>query len=174
MLLPELIRKEFPQIRIGFFLHIPFPQYELFRLLPATWRREILDGLLGADLIGFHTHDYAKYFLGCVQRILGYKQKIADVILERRTVRVATYPMGIDFEKFNGAARSAEVLQKTASHKKAFGNGKIILSIDRQDYSKGIIHRLQGFETLLDQQPKWRGKVTLLMLVVPSRIGIQD
>jgi trehalose 6-phosphate synthase/phosphatase len=174
MLLPELIRKEFPKIRIGFFLHIPFPQYELFRLLPATWRREILDGLLGADLIGFHTHDYAKYFLGGVQRILGYKQKIADVILERRTVRVATYPMGIDFQKFNDAARSAEVLKEISSNKAAFGNGKIILSIDRQDYSKGIIHRLQGFETLLDQQPKWRGKVTLLMLVVPSRIGIQD
>ena len=174
MLLPDLLRKAAPKIRIGFFLHIPFPQFEIYRLLPALWRREILDGLLGADLIGFHTHDYAKYFLGCVQRILGYKQKIADVILDRRTVRVATYPMGIDYQKFHEAARSAEVLKEIASFKEPFGDSKIILSVDRQDYSKGIIHRLQGFETLLEKHPQWRGKVTFLMLVVPSRIGIQD
>ena len=174
MLLPDLLRKAAPKIRIGFFLHIPFPQFEIFRLLPALWRREILNGLLGADLIGFHTHDYAKYFLGCVQRILGYKQKIADVILDRRTVRVATYPMGIDFQKFHDAARSAPVLKEIARSKEAFGDTKIILSVDRQDYSKGIIHRLQGFETLLEKHPQWRGKVTFLMVVVPSRIGIQD
>lgn len=174
MLLPDLLRKAAPKIRIGFFLHIPFPQFEIFRLLPALWRREILDGLLGADLIGFHTHDYAKYFLGCVQRISGYKQKIGDVMLDRRTVKVAAYPIGIDCQKFYDAARSAEVLKEIARSKAAFGDTKIILSVDRQDYSKGIVHRLQGFETLLDKHPQWRGKVTFLMLVVPSRIGIQD
>jgi trehalose 6-phosphate synthase/phosphatase len=174
MLLPDLLRKAVPKIRIGFFLHIPFPQFEIFRLLPALWRRDLLDGLLGADLVGFHTHDDTKYFLGCVQRILGYKQKIAEVILDRRTVKVSAFPMGIDFKKFHQAAQSAPVLRDIADSKAAFGDIKIVLSVDRQDYSKGIIHRLEGFETLLDTQPQWRGKVTLLMLVVPSRIGIQD
>jgi len=105
---------------------------------------------------------------------LGYKQKFADVMLDRRTVKVAAYPMGIDFHKFHEAARSAEVLKEIAKFKEPLGDTKIILSVDRQDYSKGIIHRLQGFETLLEKHPHWRGKVTFLMLVVPSRIGIQD
>jgi trehalose 6-phosphate synthase/phosphatase len=174
MLLPGLIRKVSPKIRIGFFLHIPFPQFEIYRLLPALWRREILEGLLGADLVGFHTHDYAKYFLGCVQRILGYKQKIGEVMLDRRAVKVATCPMGIDFKKFDEAARSQAVLKEIATSREVFGDTKIILSVDRQDYSKGIIHRLLGFETLLEKHPQWRGKVTFLMVVVPSRIGIQD
>jgi len=174
MLLPDLIRKVAPKVHIGFFLHIPFPQFEIYRLLPALWRREILEGLLGADLVGFHTHDYAKYFLGCVQRILGNKQRMGEVMLDRRTVKVAAYPMGVDFQKFHQAARSPGVLKEIAKYREVFGDTKIILSVDRQDYSKGITHRLRGFETFLEKCPQWRGKVTFLMVVVPSRIGIQD
>jgi trehalose 6-phosphate synthase/phosphatase len=178
MLLPELLRKRNASLRIGFFLHIPFPQFEIYRLLPDRWRRAILEGLLGADLVGFHTHDYMDYFLRCVQRILGYKHRVGQVpVGERgtgRMVRVGTFPMGVDFKKFNAAARSPEGRKKKLELKKSFGDTKIILSVDRQDYSKGILHRLQGFEAMLERAPEWHGRVTLLMIVVPSRIGIQD
>jgi trehalose 6-phosphate synthase/phosphatase len=174
MLLPNLVRNKLPRVRIGFFLHIPFPQLEIFRLLPAKWRREILEGLLGADLIGFHTHEYMEYFLRCVQRILGYKHKIGHLAIGDRPVKVGAFPMGVDFKKFYSAAKSPECLKKKAEIRKSFGATKIILSVDRQDYSKGIIHRLQGFEAMLERNPQWHGKVTLLMIVVPSRIGIQD
>src|SRR4030043_316311 len=81
MLLPKLLREEMPDIPIGFFLHIPFPSFEIFRLLPMKWRSEILGGLLGADLIGFHTHDYTQYFLRCVLRILGYENNMGEIFL---------------------------------------------------------------------------------------------
>jgi trehalose 6-phosphate synthase/phosphatase len=174
MLLPSLVRKRFPKIGIGFFLHIPFPQFEIYRLLPAQWRREILEGLLGADVVGFHTHDYEKYFLGCVQRILGYKHKIGQLLLDRRSVKVGAFPMGVDFRRFHEAAMSPEVQQEKQQLRKIFGDTKIVLSVDRQDYSKGIIHRLEGYESLLEKHPQWRNKVSLLMIVVPSRIGIKD
>ena len=174
MLLPNLVRKELPKIRIGFFLHIPFPQFEIFRLLPGRWRQEILEGLLGADLIAFHTHDYVEYFLRCVQRILGYKHKTGHLALGQRVVNVAAFPMGVDFQKFNGAARSPEVQKQKEELRKTFGDTKIVLSVDRQDYSKGIIHRLQGFETMLERYQQRQRKVTLVMIVVPSRIGIQE
>ena len=174
MLLPELLRKKRPKLRIGFFLHIPFPQFEIYRLLPDRWRRAILEGLLGADVVGFHTHDYMEYFLRCVQRILGYKHRVGQVPIESRTVRVGTFPMGVDFKKFNSTARSPEGRKKKEELKKSFGDTRVILSVDRQDYSKGILHRLQGFEAMLERAPEWHGRVTLLMIVVPSRIGIQD
>jgi trehalose 6-phosphate synthase/phosphatase len=72
-LLPKLLRENLPSAKIGFFLHIPFPSFEVFRMIPASWRKEILEGLLGADLSGFHTYDYTKYFLGCVTRLLGFE-----------------------------------------------------------------------------------------------------
>jgi trehalose 6-phosphate synthase/phosphatase len=174
MLLPHLVRKASPKIRIGFFLHIPFPQFEIFRLMPGKWRREILEGLLGADLIGFHTHDYGEYFLRCVQRILGHGHHMGQLGLGDRVVKVRTFPMGIDFEKFHDAAKQTEVQKEREELEGRLLDSRIVLSVDRQDYSKGILHRLQGFEAMLERNPEWRGKVTLVMLVVPSRIGIAD
>ena len=174
MLLPHLLRKVLPDIRIGFFLHIPFPQYEIFRLIPAKWRREILEGLLGADLIGFHTHDYGEYFLRCVQRILGHGHQMGQLVVRDRAVKVGAFPMGVDFRKFHDAATHAEVQREREELRKPLGDSRIVLSVDRQDYSKGILHRLQGFEAMLESNPDWHGKVTLIMLVVPSRIGIAD
>jgi trehalose-6-phosphate synthase len=112
MLLPYLLRKALPKVRIGFFLHIPFPQFEIFRLMPGKWRRAILEGLLGADLIGYHTHDYGEYFLRCVQRILGYGHRMGQLTVEGRLVKVGAFPMGIDFKKFYEAADLAEVQKK--------------------------------------------------------------
>jgi trehalose 6-phosphate synthase/phosphatase len=176
MLLPHLLRKALPKIRIGFFLHIPFPQFEIFRLIPGKWRREILEGLLGANLIGFHTHEYGEYFLRSVQRILGYGHSMGGLTIDEddRLVRVGTFPMGIDFQKFYDAASGMEVQTEKEELQRSLGDSKIVLSVDRQDYSKGILHRLQGFEAMLETNPEWRGKVTLIMLVVPSRIGIAD
>jgi trehalose 6-phosphate synthase/phosphatase len=174
MLLPDFLRKAFPKIRIGFFLHIPFPQFEIFRMLPGKWRREILQGLLGADFIAFHTHDYAEYFLRSVHRILGREHRMGQLMVKDRPVRVGAAPMGIDFKKFHDAAGAAEVKSVQKKLKQMLGESKIVFSVDRQDYSKGILQRLQGFEAMLELNPQWRGKVTLVMVVVPSRIGIAD
>lgn len=174
MLLPNLIRNLCPKVGIGFFLHIPFPQFEIFRLLPAQWRREIIEGILGADVVGFHTHDYEKYFLGCVQRILGFKHTVGQLLLDRRLVKVGAFPMGVDYRRFHDAAASTAAQREKQRLREILGDTKIVLSVDRQDYSKGIIHRLEGYKTLLEEHPQWRGRVTLLAIVVPSRIGIQD
>src|SRR5262245_5037886 len=174
MLLPNLIRQQRPDASIGFFLHIPFPQFEIFRLLPGKWRREILQGLLGADLIGFHTYDYVEYFLRSVLRILGYEHNMGQLALGDHLVKVDTFPMGVDSERFHAAATSEETSTAREKMQTVSAHCKIVLSVDRQDYSKGIINRLQGFETLLEQNPEWRKRVTLIMVVVPSRIGIED
>ena len=174
MLLPNLIRRQLPDASIGFFLHIPFPQFEIFRLLPGKWRREILQGLLGADLIGFHTYDYVEYFLRCVLRILGYEHNMGQLTLSDHLVKVDTFPMGVDSERFRAAASRGEASAARDEMHTVSADCKIVLSVDRQDYSKGIINRLQGFETLLELHPESRGRVTLIMVVVPSRIGIED
>jgi trehalose 6-phosphate synthase/phosphatase len=172
MLLPQMIREKFPGIRIGFFLHIPFPTFEVFRLLPGEWRQEILRGMLGADLVGFHTNDYTQYFLRCALRILGLEHDMGRIMLEDRQVLVETFPMGIDFRSFHGAAREKAVKKERARLRKELKKTKAILSIDRLDYSKGILHRLQGFELFLEQNPGWRERAQLVMVVVPSRAGV--
>jgi len=173
MLLPKLLREKKPNLPIGFFLHIPFPTFEMFRLLPGKWRSEILNGILGADLIGFHTHDYAEYFLRCVLRVLGYEHNMGKIITEGRVVKVDTFPMGIDFRKFYDATNIIEVHEERSNLKKSLGDFKVILSIDRLDYTKGIINRLQGYEIFLEKNQKWHGKVILVVVVVPSRIGVE-
>lgn len=174
MLLPRLIRAKMPQLSIGFFLHIPFPHYEIFRLLPADWRRELLEGLLGADVIGFHTFDYGQYFLRCVLRVLGHESQMGKLLVDDRSVKVDAFPMGIPFEQFATATRSAPVREGMQAIRSSLPHTKLVLSIDRQDYSKGILHRLHGFEAMLEARSEWRGQVTLVMVVVPSRIGIED
>jgi trehalose 6-phosphate synthase/phosphatase len=174
LLLPKLVRERMPAARIGFFLHIPFPNFEIFRLLPRTWRRELLEGLLGADLIGFHTFEYMQDFLRCVLRVLGHESNLGQIILPHRVARVGTYPMGIDFGRFQQSATSDSVRQEREKLTTSLGNVRIILSVDRLDYSKGIINRLQGLETLLESSPELRGAVVLLMVVVPSRVGVDN
>ncbi len=110
MLLPNLLRKEMPDAKIGFFLHIPFPPFEMFRQLP--WRKHLLEGLLSADLIGFHIYDYVQNFLQCVHRLLGYEHELGKLIVEDRVVKVDAFPMGIDYDKFKEIASSPEVEEK--------------------------------------------------------------
>ncbi len=179
LLLPELIRKKRPNVAIGFFLHIPFPSYEVFRTLP--WRTELLNGLLGADLIGFHTYDYERHFLSSVQRVLGHELNFNKVSLENRIVHVNSFPMGIDYEKFHAAAQKHDSRKKGEKtdiqieidkHLIETNNAKLILSIDRLDYTKGIANRLRAFEYFLEKYPQFRGKVRLVMLAVPSRANV--
>ncbi len=173
MLLPRMIRDAAPGLQIGFFLHIPFPSFEVFRLLPSNWRREILEGLLGADLIGFHTNDYTHYFLRSVQRILGYEHNMGRIIADDHLVEADIFPMGIDYQKFRDHASSPEVEMEKADLKVMFSGRKVVLSIDRLDYTKGIINRLQGYEKFLKKNPEWHGKVTLVLVVVPSRTQVE-
>lgn len=173
MLLPKLLREKIPDIPIGFFLHIPFPSYEIFRLLPRKWRREMLEGILGADLIGFHTQDYTQYFLRCVLRILGYEHSMGKILLEDRVVKADTLPMGIDFKKFFNPVNSNDVLDEKEKLRKTLADFKLVFSIDRLDYTKGIINRLHGYEIFLEKNPQWRKKVVFVLVVVPSRTGVE-
>jgi trehalose 6-phosphate synthase/phosphatase len=174
MLLPRLLKARRPQLSIGFFLHIPFPSFEVFRLLPGDWRREILEGLLGADLIGFHTYEYTHHFLQCALRILGYEHQLGQLLTSDQIVKVDTFPMGIDFERFWTAPTDPAIQQEERELRETFSKVKIILSVDRLDYSKGILKRLEGYECFLDSEPGYHGKVVLLMIVVPSRIGVRE
>jgi len=172
MLLPELLRTQLPELQIGFFLHIPWPSVELFRLLP--WREEIMQGLLGADLIGFHTYDYVRYFLSSACRIAGYEHTLGKVTIGDRVVKVDAFPMGIDYEKYSQAIKERGVKKEIHRILEEVGDRKIIISIDRLDYTKGIIRRLEAFDLFLSENPDYKGKVTLIMVAVPTRIGVED
>jgi trehalose 6-phosphate synthase/phosphatase len=174
MLLPRLLRDRMPQVHIGFFLHIPFPSYEIFRLLPSTWRKEILDCVLGADLVGFHTYEYTQHFLQSVLRILGHGNNIGQILLPQRAVRADIFPMGIDYERFATAASSPDVQAEVSRLRASLGDVRVILSADRLDYTKGIINRLRGYDLFLEENPQWHGKIVLALVVVPSRIGVDQ
>lgn len=173
MLLPKMIREKAPNLHIGFFLHIPFPSFEIFRLLPGVWRKEMLQGLLGADLVGFHTHDYTQYFLRSVQRILGYEHNMGRIIVDDHLVVADVFPMGIDYQKFHDTADSPEVEKEKEDLRAMFSGRKVIFSIDRLDYTKGIINRLRGYERFLKKNPQWHGKVAMVLVVVPSRTQVE-
>jgi trehalose 6-phosphate synthase/phosphatase len=169
-LLPELLRKAFPAADIGFFLHIPFPAFEVFRNMPRRWRDAILSGMLGADLIGFHTYDYSQYFLKTVSRLLGNEITMNSVTVNGRIVRVDAFPIGIDYDKFNNAAKdSKEVKVEKQKVISTLQGKKLIFSVDRLDYSKGLLQRLEAFECFLDAYPVWKEKIVFNMVVIPSR-----
>ncbi|HEU5122729.1 MAG TPA: bifunctional alpha,alpha-trehalose-phosphate synthase (UDP-forming)/trehalose-phosphatase [Verrucomicrobiae bacterium] len=174
MLLPRLIRNHFPEMPIGFFLHIPFPSFEVFRLLPRLWRAELLEGMLGANVIGFHTHDYTRDFLTSVMRTVGYEHQLGSLSLRDRVVKVDTFPMGIDFERFVEAASSPRTEHQVAEIRAKCTAQKIIFSVDRLDYTKGLINRLRGYELFLKRNPQWHGKVVFVLSVAPSRIGVDS
>lgn len=171
LLVPQMIRKKLPNISIGFFQHIPFPSFEIFRLLP--WRKELAEGMLGADLIGFHTYDDMRHFLSSVNRIVGVNASHGHLEFEGRRISVDSFPMGIDYEKYARKAQSPETKDKMAVFQSSLGFQKLMLSIDRLDYSKGITQRLHAFELFLEKYQEYRGKVSLLMVVVPSRDQVE-
>ncbi len=171
MLLPKLIRDRMPDIQIGFFLHIPFPSSEIFRLLP--WCKEIIEGLLGSDLIGFHTFDYVRHFGESVRRILGIDHHLGQFNVDKRPVKTEIFPMGIDYKKYSKAPGKKIVKEKIKNIKKRIGGEYIyILSIDRLDYTKGIIQRLEAFKLFLEKYPEYINKVLFFLIVVPSRTEV--
>ncbi len=172
LLLPKLLREKKPDITIGFFLHIPFPSFEVFRLLP--WRKEILEGILGADLIGFHTYDYVRHFRNSVRNSLGYEDVLGLFDVENRKVKVETFPMGIDYKPYAQAENMDEVKKKLKKFRKKTGNHKVILSVDRLDYTKGIIERLYAFDRFLEKYPQFTDHVTLILVAVPSRTKVDN
>ncbi len=173
MLLPGMVRKAFPNQSIGFFLHIPFPSFEIFRILP--WREEILLGLMGADQIGFHTYGYMRHFLSAAYRILGIEQNFGKLAVDNRIINVDVFPMGIEYDKYafperhldgvNIATKISNFLSK---------NRKLIISIDRLDYTKGIPQRLRAYREFLYENPEFHDRVTLMLIVVPSRSNVDQ
>ncbi len=170
LLLPQMIKSHFKRSRVGFFLHIPFPSYEIFRLLP--WRSEVLEGMLGSDLIGFHTYDYARHFISSVRRILRMDATLGTISTGRREVAVDVFPMGIDYEKFYNASDLTAVKKRIRKFRQGLDPLKIMLSVDRLDYTKGIPNRLLAYDRFLEKYPKWKEKVALVLIVAPSRTDV--
>jgi trehalose 6-phosphate synthase/phosphatase len=167
MLVPHMLRVSQPSASIGFFLHTPFPSFEIFRLIPE--RVALLEGLMGANLVGFHTYDYVRHFLDSVTAILGHENKLGKIRLKDRVVHTDAFPIGIDYNKFaRGAkARSANKWLKSFN---VFGRKtKVVLAVDRADYSKGIPSRLDAFEQFLEMYPDQHEKMILVLIAVPSR-----
>lgn len=171
MLLPAQVREVLPETRIGFFLHIPFPSYEIFRALPE--RNEIIKGLLGADLIGFHIYDYARHFISSCSRLIGTRSENGTIEYDGREIQVDVFPIGIDWDKYQQMLTEPEVVNEVERLSERYAGQKIVLSMDRLDYSKGILKRLEGYEKLLAERPAYRGKVTMIAIAVPSRTDVE-
>lgn len=172
MLLPSLLREAQPELSVGFFLHIPFPASELFLQIP--WRSEILEGLLGADLIGFHTYEYTHQFFDTSLRLLELKQSLGRLMYGNRLIKVDSFPMGIDYERWAGASALPDVVREIEKLQKRTLGRKVIISVDRLDYTKGILHRLQAYDIFLQKFPQYREKVILIQVTVPSRTKVEQ
>ncbi len=166
-LVPGLVRQRLPDAAIGFFLHVPFPSAEVFRLLP--WRRQLLEGMLGSSLIGVHTVSYVLHFLTSAANVLGCETRQGRVSFAGRSIRVGTFPMGIDAAAFDAMGSSETVVAEAERLRKQAGGAALIVSVDRLDYTKGIPRRLLAFERLLEKYPKLRGRVRLVEVAAPSR-----
>jgi trehalose 6-phosphate synthase/phosphatase len=171
MLLPKHLRDHVRDITMGFFLHIPFPHYDIFRLLPQ--HREILESLLTFDLIGFHTHDYAQAFLGSVRRLLGYDNTLGQLLAGEHMVQVDVFPMGIDFKKYAAAPLQPELGDEIASIRNSLKAGKSVFSVSRLDYTKGIPESLEAIKEFFETHPEWHEKVVFILVVVPSREKVE-
>src|ERR1019366_2282680 len=175
-LVPAMVRAMRPDVRVGWFNHIPFPPVELFAQLP--WRRALIEGLLGADFLGFQRTADAENFLRACRRLLGMSTKGDTVTFTppgddpsaRRTVRASAIPISVDFRGLDKLARTPEVIARAAEIRTSLGNPKILLlGIARLDYTKGIRHRLKAYEELLQDKEIPPPDVTLMQVALPSR-----
>ncbi|XP_072962761.1 alpha,alpha-trehalose-phosphate synthase [UDP-forming] 5 [Typha angustifolia] len=171
MVLPTFLRKRFSRVKLGFFLHSPFPSSEIYRTLPV--RDELLRALLNADLIGFHTFDYARHFLSCCSRMLGldYQSKRGYVGIDYygRTVSIKILPVGIHMGQLKLVMNLPETEARVAELRDQFKNRIVMLGVDDMDIFKGISLKLLAMENLLEQHPEWRGKVVLVQIANPAR-----
>ena len=173
-LVPALTRRARPDAKLGFFWHIPFPEPSVFGVMP--WRDDILRGLLGSDVIGFHLESYARNFLACVERFLGLEVDWirGSVVYRDREVRAVACPIGIDVEEFESVASRPDVVERSARFRRQLGGARVILGVDRLDYTKGILERLRGFERFLETSPASRGNITYVQIAVPSRERVEE
>jgi len=171
MLLPKLLKDTHPELRIGFFLHIPFPSYEIYRLL--IWREDLLHGVLGADLIGFHTYDYVRHFLSSARRILQLDDQFNRIMYEDRYIHVDAFPMGIDYDRFARAPSKRDPQLETIYEEIQSGI-HMVLSVDRLDYTKGIPQRIEAYSQFLQNHPEYHGKIRWNLIIAPSRENIES
>ncbi|MCJ1485374.1 Trehalose-6-P synthase/phosphatase complex synthase subunit [Schaereria dolodes] len=176
MLLPAMLREEIgnskANVKIGFFLHTPFPSSEIYRILPV--RNELLHGVLHCDLIGFHTYDYARHFLSCCSRILHLSTTPNGVEFQGKIVTVGAFPIGIDPEKFTEGLTKPKVQERIATLERKFQGVKLMVGVDRLDYIKGVPQKLHALEVFLTDHPEWVGKVVLVQVAVPSRQDVEE
>ena len=171
MLLPSMLRDARPDAAIGFFLHIPFPSSEIFSVLPR--REELLEGLLGADLLAFQTHGHLQHFRAALLRVLGLETKIAGVALGSRPVRLEALPIGIAAEEYTSLLNGHEkTAQQYSEWVERYRGRKVLLAVDRLDYTKGVPERLRAYAHLLRSSPELKEKVTLIQIAIPTREGI--
>jgi trehalose 6-phosphate synthase/phosphatase len=173
-LTPRIIRARRKDLAVGIFWHVPFPPVELYRVFP--WRRELLMGMLGSDLIGFHCDSYVTHFLNSCARVLGAQidHDSGEVHFEGRTSRVASFPLGIPVDYFEDLAASSRTQQKTSRIRRGLRSEIVVLGVDRLDYTKGILERLLGFERFLERNPNYHRRVTLVLIAVPSRTKVTE
>lgn len=174
LLLPELLRGIAPSAPLGFFLHIPFPPPELIARLP--WRDQLLHGMLAADAVGFHTPRYRDNFIRSVQRLFPDVTVLGDTILlpDGREVRCVAHPISIDAGAFADLATADETERELAELRDQFAGRKVFLGVDRLDYTKGIRHRLQSIELLLERDPQLREEFVFIQVAVPSRDDVKE
>ena len=171
MLLPQMLRERLPDAAVGFFLHIPFPSSEIFPVLPR--REELLEGLLGADLLAFQTHGHLQQFRAALLRVLGMESKISEVELGNRPVRLEALPIGIAPQEFTSLLNSDEqTAQQYAEWVERYRGRKVLLAVDRLDYTKGVPERLRAYAQLLRTSPELKEKVVLIQIAVPTREAI--
>jgi trehalose 6-phosphate synthase/phosphatase len=172
MLLPSMLRQRRSDLKIGYFLHTPFPSYELFRCCPN--REELLEGMLGADLIGFHTFGYLRHFRSTVLRLLGLESEMDLITMETHTTAVGVYPIGINSEKFLKALQSDAYHQHLVEYREIYQGKKIILSVERLDYTKGIPRRLDAIERYLSQAQQCCDNIVFIFINIPSRKSVPE
>ena len=168
MLLPAMLRMLRPDVEIGFFLHIPFPSSEVYRLLPR--REELLSGLLGADHVGFHTSDYARHFRSTCVRVLGLDVEWDRILWANRTIAIGVHPIGIDTSWFDDVVQRPRTEELYRDYQQRFGPRRVVLGIERLDYTKGIGLKLAAFERLLQRDPSEVERTAMLQVLVPSRL----
>lgn len=172
LLLPSLLRQRLPNVYIGFFLHIPFPSSEYYRCLSR--RKEILEGVLGANMIGFQSYSYSRHFSSCCTRILGFDSSPAGVDAYGAHVAVDVFPIGINVAGTEQAAFSDPAVdEKIKGIKELYAGKKIIVGRDRLDSVKGVKQKLQAFERFLEQYPEWHDKVVLIQITSPSHMNTE-
>ncbi len=174
MLLPALLHARMPELRIGFFLHTPFPSFEIFRCHPK--RRELVAGMLGADLVGFHTFGYMRHFRSTVLRLLGLESEITRIRNEDGHVTsMGVFPIGINAARFEKTLDSTAFAKRREEFLRSDAGKQIVLSVERMDYTKGILHRLDAIEYFLSElEPAKRDAIKFIFVSVPSREGVEE